>query len=254
MLFILRQLRRLELRKRSGQYFLYAFGEIVLIVIGILVALQINNWNEGRIQSKEDERLTEILRAELREVQEYNKEIFEQLSAQQEILQSFIQSTDRKELEDLLERMSDHRTVQFFSFRGLLAKTTLFYDPSINNYDSILSNGSVSIIKDRDLVSLLGNVYIQRKNIMEGLLEREASNVESLQSYLSSQYPEHILKLNKPDEVGDWQEKNLDYLAAYQNDGTAIGLLRHRVGLVGSRKGVLEGTMRIIDTYLNTLS
>jgi hypothetical protein len=48
MLFIFRQLRRLELRKRGGQYFLYAFGEIVLIVVGILIALQIQNWNEGR--------------------------------------------------------------------------------------------------------------------------------------------------------------------------------------------------------------
>ena len=55
MLFILRQLRRLELRKRSGQYFLYAFGEIVLIVVGILIALQVSNWNVGRL-SKQNER------------------------------------------------------------------------------------------------------------------------------------------------------------------------------------------------------
>jgi hypothetical protein len=32
---------------RSGKYFKYAFGEIVLVVIGILIALQINNWNEN---------------------------------------------------------------------------------------------------------------------------------------------------------------------------------------------------------------
>ena len=48
MLFILRQLRRLELRQRSGRYFLYAIGEIVLIVVGILIALQIQTWNENR--------------------------------------------------------------------------------------------------------------------------------------------------------------------------------------------------------------
>lgn len=48
MLFVLRQLRRLELRQRSGHYFVYAIGEIVLIVVGILIALQIQTWNENR--------------------------------------------------------------------------------------------------------------------------------------------------------------------------------------------------------------
>jgi hypothetical protein len=33
---------------RASKYMLYAIGEIVLVVIGILIALQINNWNENR--------------------------------------------------------------------------------------------------------------------------------------------------------------------------------------------------------------
>lgn len=33
---------------KTGKYFKYAIGEIVLVVIGILIALQINNWNESR--------------------------------------------------------------------------------------------------------------------------------------------------------------------------------------------------------------
>ncbi len=32
----------------AGRYFKYAIGEIILVVIGILIALQINNWNENR--------------------------------------------------------------------------------------------------------------------------------------------------------------------------------------------------------------
>lgn len=34
--------------QKFSQYLLYAIGEIVLVVIGILIALQINNWNEER--------------------------------------------------------------------------------------------------------------------------------------------------------------------------------------------------------------
>ena len=35
-------------RGKTGKYFKYAIGEIILVVIGILIALQINNWNENR--------------------------------------------------------------------------------------------------------------------------------------------------------------------------------------------------------------
>jgi hypothetical protein len=35
-------------KNKTGKYLKYALGEIVLVVIGILIALSINNWNENR--------------------------------------------------------------------------------------------------------------------------------------------------------------------------------------------------------------
>ena len=40
---------------RASKYMLYAIGEIVLVVIGILFALQINNWNIDQIKNKQTE-------------------------------------------------------------------------------------------------------------------------------------------------------------------------------------------------------
>lgn len=40
------------LQNKTGQYVKYAIGEIILVVIGILIALQINNWNEARKQNQ----------------------------------------------------------------------------------------------------------------------------------------------------------------------------------------------------------
>ena len=36
------------MENKTGKYFKYAIGEIVLVVVGILIALQINNWNDER--------------------------------------------------------------------------------------------------------------------------------------------------------------------------------------------------------------
>ncbi len=50
---------QLLIDNKTGKYLKYAIGEIVLVVIGILIALQINNWNEDRKNSvKEKQYLT----------------------------------------------------------------------------------------------------------------------------------------------------------------------------------------------------
>ena len=49
MIKFFRKIRQnLLLENKTGKYLKYAIGEIVLVVIGILIALQINNWNESR--------------------------------------------------------------------------------------------------------------------------------------------------------------------------------------------------------------
>ena len=48
-------------QNRVSKYLLYAFGEIILVVIGILIALQINNWNEGRKEKAEEKKLVKQL-------------------------------------------------------------------------------------------------------------------------------------------------------------------------------------------------
>lgn len=40
-------------QRRLGSYLRYSVGETVLVVVGILIALQINNWNEDRIERRQ---------------------------------------------------------------------------------------------------------------------------------------------------------------------------------------------------------
>ena len=45
-----------------GRYLKYAVGEIVLVVVGILIALSINNWNEGRKDVQREIKILKDLR------------------------------------------------------------------------------------------------------------------------------------------------------------------------------------------------
>jgi hypothetical protein len=66
MITFLRKIRhKLLSQNRVTRYFAYALGEIILVVIGILIALQINLWNEGQKQEKSRTLFTESLIQEL---------------------------------------------------------------------------------------------------------------------------------------------------------------------------------------------
>ncbi len=55
MIKFFRKIRQKLLSKsKFSQYLIYAIGEIVLVVIGILIALQINNWNAEQKTEKEE--------------------------------------------------------------------------------------------------------------------------------------------------------------------------------------------------------
>ena len=66
MLRFFRQLRKDQLMSEmTRKYILYAIGEILLVVIGILIALQINNWNQQRIEENRIQTYYEQIRLEL---------------------------------------------------------------------------------------------------------------------------------------------------------------------------------------------
>ncbi|MDY7396673.1 DUF6090 family protein [Aureibaculum sp. 2210JD6-5] len=72
MIKFFRKIRQnLLLEGKTGKYFKYAIGEIVLVVIGILIALSINNWNQKQIEKKQ------IRNIYIRIVQDFNNTALE---------------------------------------------------------------------------------------------------------------------------------------------------------------------------------
>ena len=53
-------------QNKTGKYFKYAIGEIVLVVIGILIALQINNWNENRRERFIEQKILQAIKNDIK--------------------------------------------------------------------------------------------------------------------------------------------------------------------------------------------
>ena len=59
--------QRLVAENKFNKYLLYALGEIVLVVIGILIALQINNWKQLNMENKLENKYLRNIIVELKQ-------------------------------------------------------------------------------------------------------------------------------------------------------------------------------------------
>ncbi len=68
--------QKLLTENKTGKYFKYAIGEITLVMVGILLALQVNNWNDQKNQNSDFDKILDALEEEIIEnINETNFEI-----------------------------------------------------------------------------------------------------------------------------------------------------------------------------------
>jgi len=139
MLTFLKKVRKSLIDSGSSQkYLLYAIGEIALVVIGILIALQINNWNEWRkdiqYEAKVLDQLTKSLQRDL--------STFEMLMGRTRIKEEGINET--------LNYLASELVFEESLFFGLYGQAGLginySYDQGV--YESLKSNGLERIRDD----------------------------------------------------------------------------------------------------------
>ena len=102
---------------KTGKYFKYAIGEIILVVIGILIALSINNWNEDRIIIKNQEKYLVLLKKEvqnnIQQVEFCNKRVKYMWEAQKELINLIESNHDtitEEHVNSMLERVFGPKT------------------------------------------------------------------------------------------------------------------------------------------------
>jgi len=95
MIKFFRKIRQnLLVENKTGKYFKYAIGEIVLVVIGILIALQLNNWNESRKINDEFKAVLQQMYTVIDQDLENLTLIRRQVSKQIEIIDNIVQNPE----------------------------------------------------------------------------------------------------------------------------------------------------------------
>jgi hypothetical protein len=154
--------QRLLTESKFSKYLLYAIGEIILVVIGILIALQINNWNEERkTKQRLNDFLTEIQNDLSDNILKAN-DIIDKFIAQDSMLRNIRQDKVSYSLENYIEnRQSLMFIYEFENFR-LQSKG---YDGLVQNIDNIP-------MEYTDLMDELNFVYVTNRYDMETFNER----------------------------------------------------------------------------------
>ena len=113
--------RKIRWRLASGndffKYSRYAVGEIVLVVIGILIALQVNNWNESRLERENELFEARDLYLELLESEEYLSQTLELWERRNEYIQVLSDTLVADNME-IGQRAFDSLLVGALSFRN----------------------------------------------------------------------------------------------------------------------------------------
>ena len=158
MLKFFRQIRKSLIEKNQmGKYFKYAIGEILLVVIGILIALQINNWNQARKDT-------------ITESAYYNRFLEDVLLDEDLVINQIEKTTLRlKSANQLIHDLQSNENNMPKIAQALLGSVTrgnFVLKPTQTTYEEVKSSGNVQLIKDQELKTSLENYYAATTGIM----------------------------------------------------------------------------------------
>lgn len=167
--------KKLLAENKFNKYLIYAIGEIVLVVVGILIALSVNNWNQNNIERKNEILILTELTTDLEE--------------QVELFNDFI-SLEHKLYQhgkDLLGHFAQNQT--FFGNDSVYSKinaliTRKTFNSVNTTFQELISTGTIGIIQDRSIKREIIHYYHELErvslvisnnntNIVDGIYQSE---------------------------------------------------------------------------------
>ena len=203
---------------RTQRYVIYAIGEIMLVVIGILMALQVNNWREQvLLKEREIETIQSLLR-DLKSEESQQKWFFRRLSRQEDHIISFMKAIDRGGVHpDTLAKLAGN-AVELYNYR-----------PSFPTFAGLKQSGGLNLIQDRAIREKIIGYHDFDIPYLDDLRDtyRRISNERAKYLRLYFGY--------WPNDEGEWNFRAASDLSGLQSDNELMHILgangRHRAWL-----------------------
>lgn len=239
-------------KKQLNKYLMYAFGEVILVMVGILLALYISNWNSNRIESEKE--------------RWYLINIVEDLEYQKVILKDMKDfNTETIEIcKSILKDYSIHKSfVKVDSLNQRLNSLLLTYNfPNINNtYTELVSSGQFGLIKEKMLSIDIINYYLNSDE------NAKTTNSDIVNIF----YPEVSTVINKFSEVEVYDEdikEGEEYLLDLDEDANKyiknllsktstklalINAIKTKIQIQSSHLITVEETLKLNDTLIKSI-
>jgi len=169
------------------RYILYAFGEIILVVIGILIALQINMWNENRKNLEHEQMLLKDLQKEIKTCKEELLFVIKEHEKSLAKINTLIKIVPNK----LNFSKNQDSTLYYISLLHTHA-TNYTYDPKLGTLKSIINSGKIDFISNSTL-----------KYKLASLIDLIVDVNESTNQFQYHRSPHYFAILNKFVNIGE---------------------------------------------------
>ena len=223
---------------KFSKYLIYAIGEIALVVVGILIALQIGNINEERKKQEQGIILKQALKTELKSDVELIKSDLEYVEAELKINNIFAKRLSKatSTLDTLLQIV---RHEYYIGLNGVreLDKTT---------FKSLESTGTIDLLGN-DLAINVQKYYIDRELIV-GALNINLQIYFNMVEPFMLKYPNDTFAIKGHLQEVYWKSVDLKTL-----NGMFNGLLTVRLFNLNTRKRVLKESIDKTENLIHHL-
>jgi hypothetical protein len=166
---------------KTSRYLKYAIGEIVLVVIGILIALSINNWNENRIKFNKESTILANIHKEFKQnkiqldtVVKMHNMSFRNCA---KIIKLF--PIESKPEPEVLDSLSSYLWNSYWGYT---------FNPSQTSINALVNTSSFDIIRDKNLRNLL----ISWNDLVQDYQEEERWNKEFIMNHYEVYFSKHF--------------------------------------------------------------